>query len=108
MCREQLPRVVFSTLCRQMCAASSGLDCRHFPIVFLTQKDERADKIQGLELGADDYLTIPFDVEEVRLRVYNRIERARHPSLMDPTTGLPGARLIEEQLICCCAEILGD
>ncbi|MCK5315396.1 MAG: response regulator, partial [Anaerolineales bacterium] len=33
----------------------------HVPIIFLTQKDERSDKLQGLELGADDYITKPFD-----------------------------------------------
>ena len=35
----------------------------HVPIIFLTQKDERSDKLQGLELGADDYITKPFDVD---------------------------------------------
>jgi DNA-binding response OmpR family regulator len=35
----------------------------HVPIIFLTQKDERSDKLQGLELGADDYITKPFDIE---------------------------------------------
>src|SRR5215510_10471464 len=42
---------------------------RNVPIYFLTQKDERADKLEGLGLGADDYITKPFEIEELKLRV---------------------------------------
>ncbi|NPV55689.1 MAG: response regulator [Anaerolineae bacterium] len=70
----------------------------HIPVIFLTQKDERSDKLQGLELGADDYITKPFDIEELRLRVQNAISRAERESLMDPQSGLPSGRLIEDHL----------
>ncbi len=70
----------------------------HIPIIFLTQKDERSDRIAGLELGADDYVTKPFDIEELRLRVQNALSRAERESLTDPRTGLPAGRLIEDQL----------
>ncbi len=70
----------------------------HVPIIFLTQKDERSDKLQGLELGADDYITKPFDIEELKLRVQRTIVRAEQQSLTDPRSGLPSGRLIEEQL----------
>jgi DNA-binding response OmpR family regulator len=70
----------------------------HIPIIFLTQKDERSDKIQGLELGADDYITKPFDIEELRLRVQNAIQRSEMISLTDANSGLPSGRLIEDQL----------
>ncbi|MCZ7551380.1 MAG: response regulator [Anaerolineales bacterium] len=70
----------------------------HVPIIFLTQKDERSDKLQGLELGADDYVTKPFDIEELKLRVQRAITRAEQQSLTDPRSGLPSGRLIEEQL----------
>lgn len=70
----------------------------HVPIIFLTQKDERSDKLQGLELGADDYVTKPFDIEELKLRVQRAISRAEQQSLTDPRSGLPSGRLIEEQL----------
>ena len=70
----------------------------HIPIIFLTQKDERSDKLQGLELGADDYITKPFDIEELRLRVQNAIARAERESLTDAQSGLPSGRLIEDQL----------
>ena len=42
---------------------------RNVPVYFLTQKDERAFKLEGLGLGADDYLTKPFDMEVLKLRV---------------------------------------
>ncbi|RMF46567.1 MAG: response regulator, partial [Anaerolineae bacterium] len=70
----------------------------HIPVIFLTQKDERSDKLQGLELGADDYITKPFDIEELKLRVQNAIMRAERENLRDPRSGLPSGRLIEDQL----------
>jgi DNA-binding response OmpR family regulator len=70
----------------------------HIPVIFLTQKDERSDRLQGLELGADDYITKPFDIEELKLRVTGAIRRSERESLTDPRSGLPAGRLIEEQL----------
>src|SRR5512145_726717 len=70
----------------------------HVPIIFLTQKDERSDKLQGLELGADDYITKPFDIEELKLRVQRAIQRSERESLTDPRSGLPAGRLIENRL----------
>ncbi len=70
----------------------------HIPVIFLTQKDERSDRLQGLELGADDYITKPFDIDELKLRVNNAIKRSERESLTDPQTGLPAGRLIEDQL----------
>jgi DNA-binding response OmpR family regulator len=70
----------------------------HVPIIFLTQKDERSDRLQGLELGADDYITKPFDIEELKLRVQRAITRAEQQSLTDPRSGLPAGSLIEDQL----------
>jgi PleD family two-component response regulator len=70
----------------------------HIPIIFLTQKDERSDRISGLELGADDYITKPFDIEELRLRVQNAIRRGERDTLVDPRTGLPTGQQVKEQL----------
>ena len=70
----------------------------HIPIIFLTQKDERSDRIAGLELGADDYITKPFDIEELKLRVRTAINTYKRHNMTDPITGLPSSRLIENQL----------
>ena len=47
------------------------------PIIFLTAKSQSSDKISGLKLGADDYITKPFDLEELLLRVNNLIKRTQ-------------------------------
>ncbi len=70
----------------------------HIPVIFLTQRDERDARIQGLELGADDYITKPFDMEELRLRVKNILDRIERERLTDPRTGLPSGRALEEYL----------
>jgi CheY-like chemotaxis protein len=71
---------------------------RYIPIIFLTQRDERADRVKGLELGADDYITKPFDVEELRLRVTRSIRLAERTSLHEGRTGLPTGPLVEDEL----------
>lgn len=45
------------------------------PVIFLTAKNQSSDKITGLKLGAQDYITKPFDLEELLLRVKNTIQR---------------------------------
>lgn len=69
---------------------------KHIPITFLTQRDARADKVAGLELGADDYLTKPFDVEELKLRVQGALRRSTRESLYETRTGLPNNTWFEE------------
>lgn len=71
---------------------------RYIPILFLTQRDERAAKVKGLELGADDYVTKPFDVDELRLRVQGSIRRATRENLHEARTGLPTGELVESEL----------
>lgn len=90
-----LPDIDGYAVCRELRTTTRT---SHIPIIFLTQKDERSDKIAGLELGADDYITKPFDIEELKLRVQNAITRSERESLTDPRSGLPAGRLIEEQL----------
>jgi two-component system alkaline phosphatase synthesis response regulator PhoP len=50
------------------------------PIIFLTAKDTSLDRINGLKKGADDYLTKPFHLEELLLRVNNLIKRSSKSS----------------------------
>ncbi len=73
------------------------------PIIFLTEKRDRSDRLQGLEIGADDYITKPFDVQELRLRVRNALKRVSQGSLTNPVTGLPEGALVDEKL----SEIIG-
>ncbi len=104
-CAQKMPNVVVLdinlpdidgyTVCREL---RGSLRTKHIPIIFLTQKDERSDKIKGLELGADDYITKPFDIEELKLRVQGAIRRATYENLTNPTTSLPSGKLIEEHL----------
>lgn len=67
----------------------SGLDvCRQIrslsdvPIVMLTAKDSEADKVTGLELGADDYLTKPFSMRELIARVRAHLRRATRSGVL--------------------------
>jgi len=73
------------------------------PIIFLTEKRDRSDRLQGLEIGADDYITKPFDVQELRLRVRNALKRVSQGSLTNPVTGLPEGALVDEKL----SEVIG-
>jgi diguanylate cyclase (GGDEF)-like protein len=105
MCRRQLPNLVILDImlpdingyevCRSL---RNNLRTSHIPIIFLTQKDERSDQIVGLELGADDYITKPFDLQLLLLRVEGALRRAGWLSLTSPVTGLPSGKLIEERL----------
>lgn len=71
---------------------------RDLPIIFLTEKRERQDKLEGLALGAEDYITKPFDIQELRLRVRNALSRTSQSSLTHPVTGLPDGALVDETL----------
>ena len=71
---------------------------KYIPTLFLTQKDERSAKVKGLQLGADDYITKPFDIEELRLRVEGSIRRATRENLYEQRTGLPTGLMIDEEL----------
>ena len=53
------------------------------PIILLTAKGETRDRIEGLELGADDYLGKPFEPKELLLRIKNILNKIRRPILPD-------------------------
>ncbi len=66
-----LPEVDGFQICEQV-----RLTNMEVPIIFLTAKDTPMDRIAGLKRGADDYLTKPFNLEELLLRVQNLLRRS--------------------------------
>jgi PleD family two-component response regulator len=103
--QQQLPQLIVLdinlpdtdgyTVCKTL---RTNTRTRHIPVIFLTDKDDRSDILAGLELGADDYITKPFDIEELELRIANAIRSTERLGLTDPRSGLPSGRLIEDQL----------
>ncbi|RLC74651.1 MAG: DNA-binding response regulator, partial [Chloroflexi bacterium] len=69
-----LPEVDGWEVCRRVRAGSAAPD---LPIIMLTARDDDVDKIVGLELGADDYVTKPFNPRELVARVKTILRRAR-------------------------------
>jgi PleD family two-component response regulator len=72
---------------------------RHLPIIFLTAKTSDSDKIQGLEGGANDYITKPWQAQELQLRIRNCLNWSRQQRSASPLTGLPGNVSINEEII---------
>ncbi len=50
---------------------------KKIPVIMLTAKDEVRDKVEGLDLGADDYVTKPFNLSELKARIRNVLKRSR-------------------------------
>ncbi|MEX0863393.1 MAG: response regulator transcription factor [Acidimicrobiia bacterium] len=87
--RVHLPDVILLDL---MLPGMSGLDvCRQVrsfsdvPIIMLTAKDAESDKVAGLELGADDYMTKPFSIRELVARIRSQLRRVSRTGLLADT-----------------------
>jgi len=74
---------------------------QELPIIFLTERRERLDRLRGLELRAEDYITKPFDIQELRLKVRNTLMRAHRGNLTNPVTGLPESAMVDDRLKLC-------
>jgi DNA-binding response OmpR family regulator len=72
-----LPKLDGLEVCRRLRASST------VPIIMLTARDDELDKVVGLELGADDYITKPFSIREFRSRVRALLRRAALASQAD-------------------------
>ena len=74
-----LPKVSGVEVCRQLRARP---DTRRIPVLMLTARGEEADKVRGLETGADDYVVKPFAMSELVARIRALLRRSR-PELVD-------------------------
>lgn len=77
--------------------------CR-IPVLMLTAKSETSQKIEGIEFGADDYLTKPFDARELRVRVHSLLEKRQYERLIEQRNNeiekeLETARLLQRRLL---------
>jgi len=91
----RLPDIDGYEVCRQL---RTNRRTQNIPVIFLTEKRDRVDKLAGLELGVVDYITKPFDIQELRLRVRNSLRRADQQTLVNPVTNLPEGQLVDERL----------
>ncbi len=76
-----LPKLDGLEVCKRLRAQSA------VPIIMLTARDDELDKVLGLELGADDYITKPFSIREFRSRVRALLRRASLPAQQDRRDG---------------------
>ena len=90
-----VPAIDVAALCLEV---RSSPRTQHIHITLLTPHDRHDDRLTALASGADEFLPKPVDAEELGLRVRNALRRAEFQNLVDPVTGLPGSRLVEEQL----------
>jgi two-component system response regulator RegX3 len=88
-----LPRLAGTEVCKRIRAVSS------VPIIMLTAKDTEIDKVVGLELGADDYLTKPFSMRELVARVRAVLRRGGdvHTGDLGAATEAQGVRIDPER-----------
>ncbi len=70
-----LPKLSGMDLCRKLRA--EGLQT---PILMLTARSQEADRVAGLDIGADDYVTKPFSVRELMARIRAVLRRAQYPA----------------------------
>ena len=85
-----LPRLDGLQICRRLRSGE-----RHTPILMLTAKSSELDRVLGLELGADDYLTKPFSMLELAARIKGIFRRADREKAAAAAAASPAAQLIE-------------
>ena len=76
----------------------ASFNTRNIPVIMLTARASRDDKIAGLTKGANDYITKPFDLNELTQRVRNTLDWSRQQRSASPLTGLPGNHSINDEI----------
>lgn len=82
-----IPKIDGYEICRRLRKKDTTMMT---PVIVLSAKNKPVDKIAGLKLGADEYVTKPFDVEELITRVDSILKRTGHILSANPLTELPG------------------
>ena len=90
-----MPRVDGFEVCRRL---RSQTRTRQLCVVLLTARADSGAKLTGLRAGADEYITKPFDPDEVVERIKISLSRSREMTSLSPLTGLPGNQRIESVL----------
>ena len=90
-----IPALDVAALCEEV---RSPPRIQHIHITLLTPHTRHDDRLQVLSSGADEFMAKPVGAEELELCVRNALRRAEFQNRADPVTGLPGSRLVEEQL----------
>jgi len=76
-----MPHMDGMEVCRRL---REDAQTAHIPIIFLTAMGRLADKLEGFEAGADDYVTKPFDIQELEVRVRAVLRRSLPPAQAEP------------------------
>ncbi|MDI6786436.1 MAG: response regulator [bacterium] len=90
-----MPKVDGYEVCRRL---RDNFHTSHIPIIILTARDAPIDKVKGLKLGADDYVTKPFNHDELLARIKAVLRRTHLERDCNPLTQLPGNIAIEYQI----------
>lgn len=72
---------------------------KHVFLMLVGDEDNRRERLEGLEAGANDFVTNPIDPDLVMLRIRNAIHRANLENNTDPTTGMPAGRQVQDELV---------
>ena len=91
----RLPDIDGYEVCQQL---RTTRRTQNLPIIFMTEKSDRVDRLHGLEMGVVDYVTKPFDNQELLLRVRNAIQRAEQAATLNPVTQLPQVDVLDERV----------
>jgi len=89
-----LPGMGGYEVCRQM---QKDVRLSQIPVIMLTAKSAVADRVAGYQKGADDYITKPFDAEELLVRVRAQLHHLYHENTNE-LTGLPGSAAVENAI----------
>jgi diguanylate cyclase (GGDEF)-like protein len=92
----QMPRLDGFEVCKRV---KADVFLRHIPVMMLTAQSDTQYKVTGFDCGADDYVTKPFDMDELLARIRTLLRRTRQGLEANPLTRLPGNVTIEKEIL---------